>query len=311
MSASSLEPRALRDAFGAFVTGVTVVTTCDKGGRPIGFTANSFTSVSLDPPLLLVCLAKSSFNYATMTEAAHFAVNILSQEQRDVSLTFARPVADRFATVEWERGEYGSPILAQVSAWFECALQEVIDAGDHVILLGRIVAFANSALTGLGYARGSYFQPALTGKAVLAAREGRTTLGAIVERDGEALLLGEKHLDLPSCENTDGDPIEALTQYLTTLTGLTVTVGFLYSVYEDRTSGGRHIVYLAAAGPGTPRVGRFLAPASVEAVAFRDKATFDVVARFGAESSIGQFGLYVGNDASGHVHSVPTTGSSR
>ena len=90
MTMQTVDPRALRDAFGAFPTGVTVVTACDGDGNPIGFTANSFTSVSLNPPLLLVCLAKTSRNFATMTGAPHFAINVLSETQKDVSNTFAR-----------------------------------------------------------------------------------------------------------------------------------------------------------------------------------------------------------------------------
>ncbi len=96
MTIQTVDPRALRDAFGAFPTGVTVVTACDGDGNPIGFTANSFTSVSLNPPLLLVCLAKTSRNFAIMTGAQHFAINVLSETQKDVSNTFARPVEDRF-----------------------------------------------------------------------------------------------------------------------------------------------------------------------------------------------------------------------
>lgn len=87
MTIQTVDPRALRDAFGAFPTGVTVVTACDGEGHPIGFTANSFTSVSLNPPLLLVCLAKTSRNFATMTGAQHFAINVLSEMQKDVSNT--------------------------------------------------------------------------------------------------------------------------------------------------------------------------------------------------------------------------------
>ena len=92
---TSFDPRALRDAFGAFANGVTVVTSGPAEGGPIGFTANSFASVSLDPPLLLVCLAKTSRNYALMTGAAGFAVNILAEDQKEVSNTFARPVEYR------------------------------------------------------------------------------------------------------------------------------------------------------------------------------------------------------------------------
>ena len=158
-SMTTHDPRALRDAFGSFLTGVTVVTTFDGDGSPIGFTANSFTSVSLDPPLLLVCLAKTSRNYNAVTTAPGFAINILSETQKEVSNTFARPVADRFATVDWRRGPWGSPIFSDVAAWFDCALHEVIDAGDHVVLIGRVEAFGDSAANGLGYARGAYFTP--------------------------------------------------------------------------------------------------------------------------------------------------------
>lgn len=136
MTVATLDPRALRDAFGAFVTGVTIVTTRDDAGKPVGFTANSFTSVSLDPPLLLICLARTSRNFATMTGAKSFAVNILSENQKDLSNTFARPVEDRFAAAEWSDAPQGSPVFADVAAWFECTMQEVIEAGDHVILLG-------------------------------------------------------------------------------------------------------------------------------------------------------------------------------
>lgn len=171
MTAEVFDPRALRDAFGAFATGVTVVTASDAAGRPIGFTANSFTSVSLDPPLLLVCLAKSSRNYATMTGAGRFAINVLSETQKDVSNTFGRPVEDRFAAVDWRLGPGGCPIFSGVAAWFECSMQDIIEAGDHVIMIGRITAFENSGRNGLGYARGGYFTPRLAGKAVSAAVE--------------------------------------------------------------------------------------------------------------------------------------------
>src|SRR5687768_18021864 len=109
------DPRTLRDALGCFATGVTVVTCLDPEGRPVGFTANSFTSVSLDPPLLLVCVAKTARDYSTMTAAEHFAINILSEAQKDVSIKFARPLEDRFAAVDWARAPNGCPIFAQVA----------------------------------------------------------------------------------------------------------------------------------------------------------------------------------------------------
>ena len=164
-----IHPRALRNAFGAFLTGVTVVTAKDAEGRPIGFTANSFASVSLDPPLLLVCLARRSSNYAALTGAAGFAVNILAEAQEAVSNTFARPSDDRFAAVDWAFGPHGAPVIAGAAAWFDCAMHEVIDAGDHAILIGRVEAFADAGANGLGYARGAYVKPSTLGDALARA----------------------------------------------------------------------------------------------------------------------------------------------
>ena len=137
----SIDPRALRDAFGCFMTGVTVVTTLDAAGAPQGFTANSFSSVSLDPPLLLVSLANSSRNLDSFAKGAGFAVNILAEGQKDISATFARPSEDRFASVYWRKGPVGNPLIAGVSAWFDCTLEQAIAAGDHTILIGRVGGF--------------------------------------------------------------------------------------------------------------------------------------------------------------------------
>ena len=141
---TTIDPRALRNAFGTFMTGVTVVTSHDADGNPLGFTANSFTSVSLDPPLVLVCLANSSQNYDALTQAKGFAVNVLSEGQKDVSNTFARPVEDRFSAVNWQNGPHGSPVFNDVSAWFDCSMHQTVPAGDHVILIGKVEAFETS-----------------------------------------------------------------------------------------------------------------------------------------------------------------------
>ncbi|WP_455273520.1 flavin reductase [Rhizobium herbae] len=304
MSEASFDARALRDAFGAFPTGVTVVTAHDASGRPVGFTANSFTSVSLDPPLLLVCLAKTSRNFETMTGAGKFAVNILSETQKDVSNTFARQVEDRFAAVDWKTGPEGSPIFSDVAAWFDCSTEAVLDAGDHVIMTGRVKAFDNSGRNGLGYARGSYFTPALAGKAVSAAAEGEAQLSAVIERDGSVLLLGSEILSLPTCAMEGGEPTQMLRDYLETLTGLNVSVGFLYSVYESRTDNRQHIVYRATATAGEPAAGSFLPPADALQQTLDSVATADILRRFDMENSIGNFGVYFGNETAGKVHPV-------
>lgn len=304
MTAPSFDPRALRDAFGAFATGVTVVTAIGPDDRPLGFTANSFSSVSLDPPLLLICLAKTSRNFSAMTQARGFGVNILSDAQKEVSNTFARPVEDRFASVEWARGPHGSPVLANVAAWFDCSLDQVIEAGDHVILLGRVEAFDNSGLNGLGYARGGYFTPTLASKAVSVAAEGHLRLSAVIERQGEVLLAGDEVKALPGCDFEQGEPLEVLKSHLEASTGLPITIGFLYSVYEGLSDGRQHIVYRAFAGEGAPREGSFIAIDQLSGAKFQGPATADVLNRFAMESSIGNFGVYFGNETAGRVHSI-------
>ncbi|MEI5678342.1 MULTISPECIES: flavin reductase [unclassified Mesorhizobium] len=304
---AAIDPRALRDAFGAFLTGVTVVTTHDTAGQPVGFTANSFTSVSLDPPLLLVCLARSSRNFETLTKAQGFAINILSETQKDISNTFARPVEDRFATVEWKRGPHGAPVFSEVAAWFDCSTETIVDGGDHVILIGKVEAFENGKSNGLGYARGSYFTPSLAQKAVSAAGSEATVIaGAVAARDGEVLLV-EKEAGvyaLPSCELVSGDGPERLQKYLSEATHLPASIGFIYSVYEDTTASKQHIVYRCQLGTGEPAGGRFFAVDALPLTAIADAATVDILRRYAAESVLGNFGMYVGNERSGRVHPV-------
>jgi flavin reductase (DIM6/NTAB) family NADH-FMN oxidoreductase RutF len=306
----TLDPRALRDAFGAFLTGVTVVTTVDQAGAPIGFTANSFTSVSLDPPLLLVCLARTSRNYQTLTTAKGFAINILSEAQKDVSNTFAMPVEDRFSAVEWKSGPHGSPVFADVAAWFDCSMHELVDAGDHAILIGRIEAFENSGRTGLGYARGGYFTPALAEKTLLANAEGGLLLGAVAVRDGEILLVPDDRgsWTLPFVEKPESDGIEALEDYLRTLTELSVQTGILYSVYEDTKTGRQHVIYRGSLGDGEPHSGQFFPIQNLPLADISDIAVNELVKRYAAESTLGNFGVYFGNQEKGRVHAVAAKG---
>jgi flavin reductase (DIM6/NTAB) family NADH-FMN oxidoreductase RutF len=306
----TFDARALRDAFGAFLTGVTVVTTFNEDGAPIGFTANSFTSVSLDPPLLLVCLAKTSRNYAALTSARGFGINILAEDQKDVSNTFARPVDDRFAAVDWQRGPFGSPVFSDVAAWFDCSMHELVDAGDHVILLGRVEALENSGRTGLGYARGGYFTPALAEKSLLANAEGSLLLGAVAERGGEILLAddGKGGWTLPFAAKAEGEGMEALEQLFVSEAGLTIQTGLLYSVYEDTKTGRQHVVYRASLGEGAPKAGRLFPVRDLPLDAISDNAVRELVKRYAAESTLGNFGVYFGNQDKGRVHAVAAKG---
>ncbi|WP_027994045.1 flavin reductase family protein [Sinorhizobium meliloti] len=221
MKADVFDPGALREAFGAFPTAVTVITANDPADRPVGFTANAFTSVSLDPPLLLVCLAKTARDYPAMTAAEHFAINILSEAQKDVSIKFARPSEDRFATVNWARAPNGCPIFAQVAAWFECSRHDVIEAGDHVMMVGRVTAFESSGLNGLGYARGGYFAPSVAAKANSSPAAGGEVGAVVLERHGSLFPFGDDNLSFPSYSAPGGDPAKTLASQLERL-GLSV-----------------------------------------------------------------------------------------
>lgn len=150
------DSRAFRRALGNFATGVTVITAADASGRKVGVTANSFNSVSLDPPLVLWSIDKRSGSHAVFEAAGHFAVNVLAADQIDLSNTFARPSEDRFAGIEHETGEGGAPLLPGCSARFRCEKFQQIDGGDHWILIGRVLAFDDLGHSPLLYHQGAY-----------------------------------------------------------------------------------------------------------------------------------------------------------
>jgi len=146
----------LRNALAHFVTGVTVITSRDKSDRPIGVTANSFNSVSLDPPLILWSIANNALTHPSFIESKYFGVNILTASQVLLSNTFARQNADKFEGVDWQDGSVGIPLIDNCAAQFECQTEHLYDGGDHTIIVGRIVAFYTSERTPLAYHRGGY-----------------------------------------------------------------------------------------------------------------------------------------------------------
>lgn len=154
-----IDERELRNAFGTFLTGVTVVTMVDRDGNPRGITANSFTSVSLDPPLLLVCVGNRSFSFPAFCETDSFAVNLLHEGQADVSSLFASKTPDKFQSVAHGPGITGAPILDDCLTWFDCTVHDRVMAGDHLVLIGRVRAFASSPSAPLGFCRGRYTPP--------------------------------------------------------------------------------------------------------------------------------------------------------
>ncbi len=157
-SSAENDHRALRDALGAFATGITVVTALDADGRAIGLTVNSFNTVSLDPPLILWSLSRASPNLATFRAASHFAVNVLAAGQQALSERFARRGADKFAGLEWASGLGGAPLLPGCCAVLECRNELQHDGGDHLIFIGRVERYSRGDAEPLLYFGGRYRQ---------------------------------------------------------------------------------------------------------------------------------------------------------
>lgn len=150
----SIDPKALRAVAGTFPSGVTVITTA-PAGRPVGMTVSSFTSVSLDPPLILVCVARTASSSPAFRVGSPMGVNVLSSSQGQVARTFASPVEDRFAVVEHRTGPHGVPLIEETAAWLSTHIVRIYDGGDHVILLARVHALHRSAHTPLLYQAGA------------------------------------------------------------------------------------------------------------------------------------------------------------
>src|ERR1700739_1521451 len=133
--------RQFRAALGTFATGVTIVTTRNAAGEDIGLTANSFNSVSLDPPMVLWSLARKSLSLPAFLHSGYFAVHVLSAEQEKLSMTFDTPGADKFAGLELRRGAGDIPLLPGCSAVFQCRMAFNYEGGDHVIFVGQVEEF--------------------------------------------------------------------------------------------------------------------------------------------------------------------------
>ncbi len=157
---TAFDSREFRRACSQFLTGVTIVTTRDALDAPIGVTVNSFTSVSLDPPLVLVCLDKRLASYAAFRASEHVAIHVLPTDSAHVSTRFARRGADKFGGLAWRNGRANMPVLAEYLALFECTVVQHIDAGDHALLLYRVdtLDVRGADLLPLGFFRGEYVE---------------------------------------------------------------------------------------------------------------------------------------------------------
>jgi flavin reductase (DIM6/NTAB) family NADH-FMN oxidoreductase RutF len=154
-----VDPADFRRALGQFATGVTVVTTREPGGRPLGLTANAFCSVSLNPPQVLVCVGCYSETHTGFRDFGFFGVSVLSEDQEDISRDFARPGDIKFDRVTLVPGTYGVLLVAGALAHIECRVAAAHPAGDHTIYLGEVVRLAVFPGRPLLYHDGVYGRP--------------------------------------------------------------------------------------------------------------------------------------------------------
>ena len=303
-----LDPLDLRRAFGSFATGVTIVTTIDNAGEVYGFTANSFTSVSLDPPLLLVNIAKSAYGLDVFTNAEGFAINILAEKQKTLSNTFASPGADKFNAVDWTVKTTGSPVFDGVIAWFDCANYQQVDAGDHIILIGRVLNYSYNAESPLGFCRGAYVSFGLSPQMLqLVSGAGNLKVGALIEHNEQILLQTDEstgEVKFPVSDSVgDCSTGTGLIGGLASI-GIEAHLPFLFSAFHDGMT--RHVYYrgeiLSTRDVLETKHLHFYSYDDVPWQAISDIAITSMLKRFITEHSIGNYAVYIGDDDQGSVY---------
>lgn len=293
-----------RRALGSFLTGVTIVTTIGPEGEPRGFTANSFTSVSLDPPLVLVCIAKKALGHPVFATSKSFAINVLNEGQKAASGIFASKAADKFASVAWRPGRTGSPVLDGSVASFDCDMERLVDAGDHSILIGRVRDFEHNSSQPLGYCRGAYIAPGLSQDA-LAATQPSTDVGAILENGGRILFLETADgFELPHGRGLGSAGDAKTLRGLLAAKAIEAQLGFLFAVWDDAGTVSRTHVYYRGTfdvPASSDRGIRLIEIGAIEGLKIADPAIRSMLARYIRECSLDAFGVYVGNDVEGEV----------
>ena len=308
LTSKVLDPLDLRRAFGSFATGVTIVTTTDKAGDVYGFTANSFTSVSLDPPLLLVNIAKSSYGLEIFTNADRFAVNILAEKQKNLSNVFASQGTDKFKEVDWTAKATGSPIFDDVIGWFDCASYQQVDAGDHVILIGKVLDYGYNADTPLGFCRGAYVSFGLSPQMLqLVSGAGNLKVGALIEHNDQILLQSDEatgELKIPVSDSVgDSGSGVGLIGDLASI-GIEAHLPFLFSAFHDGLT--RHVYYrgeiLSTSDVLETKNLHFYRYDDIPWQSINDSVITSMLKRFITEHSLGDFAVYIGGDDQAAVY---------
>ena len=307
------EHSRLRAALGGFMTGVTIVTTRDADGQPRGMTANSFSSVSLSPPLVSICIGRGAGSFSAFAECDGFAVNVLSEEHGDLAAVFAARGVNRFASGKWREGR-GGMILEDAVAWLDCESRAKYDGGDHLILVGCARDFGDAPRPPLGFFRGRFFTPGmerdLSAEAATENGAGRVGagrvgvgagvgagVGVVLENEDGDILLVEKNgaVSVPAAARRRG-----LERALEELGAEGARVEFLFAVFEN-TDGGVSVFYRGTArGTAAKNGGRFFSSDDIPWPRM-SAAECAMLRRYLHERAGARFGVYAGDHQSGDV----------
>jgi len=316
-----IDPRELRNAFGAFMTGVTVVTTVDKSGIPLGFTANSFSSVSMAPPLLSVCPGKFLSSFEAFNQCDYFNVSILAHDQQSVSNVFASSSEERFSQVKWHTNAYGVPVIDGAIASFSCQRVESISAGDHIILLGEVKEFEHREGLGLGYTNGGYFSLDMERKAselqaTTQPENQNVIVGALIENN-DALFIIHDHdqASLPQISLSRDEPtFDLIKQHASDAVGEQVNIGSVYSVFDSQDRASSYIYYHASVDSTASTIqdkllkksspGQFINIDQLPISSFKSNAIASMISRYVSEYHTGNHNLYIGDELQGKTHKI-------
>jgi flavin reductase (DIM6/NTAB) family NADH-FMN oxidoreductase RutF len=297
----------LRRTLGMFTTGVTLVTTVDDLGSPRGMTANSFTSVSLDPPLVLVCVAATAGSFTAFRDSASFGVNILGEGQEPMADRFASKRSDKFADQAWTVAATGAPILETSLAWLDCSVHSRVMAGDHLILVGKVEGMLSKNGRPLVYSQGGFAQLGRSTREVRA--------GWLVESDDRILLARvDDGAEAPrwtvpaSPLDRGGETLDAVRASAVQAVGVHVNVSFLYSAVDIAAENALFLVYRGQTsdwphGDEGTRI-RAFAQSEIPWHAIPDRHIRNMLRRYLHERTGERFGIYLGSAEEGRVAMV-------
>lgn len=310
--ARGADKRLFRDMLGSFMTGVTIVAARGVDGSASAFTANSFTSVSLDPPLVLVCLGKSAASYETFMQTKQFGISILGDWQRETSTIFATRSSEKEVALR-DLALGPAPYVNGSLAAMQCQVQKTIDAGDHMILLGEVQIFSMSPGQPLGYYRGSYVDFGLAERR-LEELDTPLLVGGLLAVDSKVLLCrlaGSSNWTVPMAPMIGDQQHSNFLRSLYSRLGIEADSNFLYSMFQETGTGPTTMIFsmdaLGDINPTKLADGTEIRLFSVDEMpweAMAGQMVPGMLKRYFRELNAGSFGIYCDSSDGGRVVSL-------